>query len=81
MKNDNKKFYSDNDILNKIFEQRENEIYEIKQNERKLLSQKFKEYSNIFVAIDNVPDAFIETRKCITDSIQKYIETTNEIQE
>lgn len=80
MKNDNKKFYSDNDILNKIFEQRENEIYNISQNERELLAHKTKEYSNIFISIDNIPNGFAETRKCITNSIEKFLETTNEIQ-
>lgn len=80
MKNDNKKFCSNNDILNKIFEQRENEIYEIRRNERKLRLQKSKEYSNIFIAINNIPNAFTETKKDIADSIEKYLETINEIQ-
>ena len=68
------------DLLNKIFEQRENEIYEIKNNERKLYSQKTKDYSGIDIAIENLPDAFTETRKVIKDSIEKYLETLNEIQ-
>lgn len=80
MKNDNNRFYTNNDILNKIFEQKENEIYEIRQNERKLCSQKSKEYSNIFIAINNIPNAFTETRKGIIKSIEKYLETINEIQ-
>lgn len=80
MKNNNKTFYSYNNLLNKIFEQREIEIYEIKQNERKLLLQKSKEYSNIFISINNIPNAFKETRKGIKDNITKYLETFNEIQ-
>lgn len=68
------------DLLNKIFEQRENEIYEIKNNERKLFSQKTKDYLGIDIALENLPDDFIETRKGIKDSIEKYLETLNEIQ-
>ena len=75
----NKKFYN-SDILSKIFEQRENEIYEINNNERELLSQRKKEYLNISIALDNIPDAFKETKKSITESIEKYLSTINEIQ-
>lgn len=57
-----------------------NKIYEIKNNERKLYSQKIKAYSGIDIAIENLPDAFTETRKGIKDSLEKYLETLNEIQ-
>ncbi|MBS5863802.1 MAG: hypothetical protein KIC54_03835 [Clostridium sp.] len=67
-------------LLSKIFEQREDELYEIKNNERKLISQKSKDYSNIDIAIDNLPDTLTETRKGIKDSIEKYLERLNEIQ-
>ena len=57
-----------NNLLNELF------------NERKLLSKKSKDYSNIYIAIDNIPDGFIETINGIKTSIENYIETLNEIQ-
>ena len=68
------------ELLDKIFKQREEEIYEIKNNERKLIFQKIKDYSNIDIAIDNLPDSFTKTSKGIKDSIEKYLETLNVIQ-
>lgn len=78
MKSKNNKF-NNNDLLAKIFEQRENEIYKIK-IAKKLLLQRKKEYLDISIALDNIPNAFTETRKGIKDSIEKYLETINEIQ-
>ena len=67
-------------ILDKIFAQREEEIYNIRADERKLLSKKSKNYSNMYIAINNVPSAFRETKKGIETSIENYLETLNDIQ-
>lgn len=67
-------------ILEKIFEKREEELYDIKDNERNLLLEKSKAYSNIYIAIDNVPPAFRETRQGIENSIENYLEVLNNIQ-
>ncbi|MEI3391348.1 MAG: hypothetical protein V8R30_06985 [Clostridia bacterium] len=69
-----------NNLLNELFRTREDSIYNFTDNERKLLSKKSKDYSNIYIAIDNIPDGFIETINGIKTSIENYIETLNEIQ-
>ena len=69
-----------NNLLNELFRTREDSIYNFTYNERKLLSKKSKDYSNIYIAIDNIPDGFIETINGIKTSIENYIETLNEIQ-
>ena len=69
-----------NNLLNELFRTREDSIYNFTDNERKLLSKKSKDYSNICIAIDNIPDGFIETINGIKTSIENYIETLNEIQ-
>lgn len=74
-------FYAKNkDILDELFKQRENEIYSIKYNERKVLSQSNNEYNDIFIAINNIPNGFTETRSNIQSSITKYLEKLNEFQ-
>lgn len=74
-------FYNEKkDILNKLFNQRENEIYNIRSNERKVISQNYTEYNNIFVAINNIPNGFTETKTNIQSSITKYLEKLNELQ-
>lgn len=69
-----------NNVLNELFRTREDSIYNFTDNERKLLSKKSKDYSNIYIAIDNIPDGFVETINGIKTSIENYIETFNEIQ-
>ena len=69
-----------NNLLNELFGTREDSIYNFTDNERKLLSKKSKDYSNIYIAIDNIPDGFVETINGIKTSIENYIETLNEIQ-
>ena len=69
-----------NNLLNELFRTREDSIYNFTYNERKILSKKSKDYSNIYIAIDNIPDGFIETINGIKTSIENYIETLNEIQ-
>lgn len=81
MKKNFNDFYDENkDILDKLFKQRENEIYSIRYNERKLLSQSNKEYNDIFIAINNIPNGFTETRNKIQNSITKYLEKLNRFQ-
>lgn len=80
MKKNKSNCTSINDLLSKIFEKREEEIYEFEENERELLSKKSNDYSNIYIAINNVPNAFTETRKGIEESIETYLETLNNIQ-
>lgn len=67
-------------ILGKIFEQREEKVYNFTTDERKLIEKKSKCYSDIYTAISNVPPAFIETRRGIETSIENYLEILNDIQ-
>lgn len=81
MKNNFNDFNDENkDILDKLFKQRENEIYNITKKERKIVTQYNKEYNNIFVSINNIPNGFTETRNNIQSSITKYLEKINEFQ-
>lgn len=68
------------DILDKIFEQREEEIYNFTAEEREKLSKKSKQYNDIYIAIENIPDAFTETINGIKVSIENYLETLNSLQ-
>lgn len=67
-------------ILDMIFLQREDELYQITENERELLHKKTKDYSKIYTAIDNIPKAFSETKKGIEKSIETYIDTLSSVQ-
>lgn len=81
MKKISNDFYNENKhILNKLFKQRENEIYNVRKKERKIITQYYKEYNDIFVAINNIPNGFTETRNNIQNSITKYLEKLNEFQ-
>lgn len=60
-----------NNLLNELFRTREDSIYNFTDNERKLLSKKSKDYSNIYIAIDNIPDGFVET----INGIKKVLKT------
>lgn len=74
-------FYNENkDTLDKLFKHRENEIYSIKYDDRNVLSQSNKDYNNIFIAINNIPNGFTETRNNIQNSITKYLEGLNAFQ-
>ncbi len=79
-KNLNALYNEKKDILNNLFKQRENEIYNIRSNERKVISQNYAEYNNIFVAINNIPNGFTETKNNIQISITKYLEKLSELQ-
>ncbi len=76
-----KDLYSDTrNILNKIFESREDELYNISKEELNLITKKSNYYSKIDIAIDNVPPVFKETKANIKMVIETYIETCNKIQ-
>lgn len=68
------------DIIGMLLEQREEELYNTTITEKNLTQKQSENYSNIYTAIDNVPDAFVETKKGIEISIEKYLEILNEIQ-
>lgn len=81
MKKNFNDFYDENkDILDKLFKQRENEIYNIRKKERKIITQYYKEYNDVFVSINNIPNGFTETRNNIQNTITKYLEKLNEFQ-
>ena len=44
-----------------------------------LLSKKAQAYKEVSIAIDNIPDGFVETIRGIKTSIKSYIETLDEI--
>lgn len=67
-------------ILDIIFLQREDNIYQITENERELIEMKTKDYDKIYSEIDNIPNAFVETRNGIKTSIENYINTLSIVQ-
>lgn len=68
------------DIIGMILEQRSEGLYNTTITEKNLTQKQSENYANIYTAIDNVPDAFVETKKGIENSIEKYLEILNEIQ-
>ena len=44
-----------------------------------MLKKRKETYEIIDIAIDNIPDLFIESKKYIRESIEKYLEIANEI--
>lgn len=77
--NNNQKLEVKN-ILDMLFLQREDEIYQITETERELSLKKSEDYSKIYTAINNIPNAFIETRKGIEKSIEIYLDTLSTVQ-
>ncbi len=69
-----------NSILEKIFEQREEELYNITVCKEELSFKKSKNYLKIYTEINNIPENLKETKKCIEISIENYLETLNDIQ-
>ena len=71
---------SDN-LLNDIYEQRCEKISTITKEDGKnikdLLEDKNKAYEFIDIAINNVPNAFVETRKMIKESVEGYLNVLN----
>lgn len=68
-------------MLNEIFEKREDSINSITQEEKAeiqdLLLEKKNDYANILIAINNIPNAFVETRQKIKESVDTHLEVTN----
>ena len=60
-------------MIDKIFVQREEELYTLTPEERKIILKKSKDYSKIYIAIENIPEAFTETIEGIKASIEKYV--------
>ncbi len=67
-------------MIDKIFVQREEELYTLTSEERKIILKKSKDYSKIYIAIENIPEAFTETIEGIKASIENYLETLNDLQ-
>ena len=67
-------------MIDKIFEQREEELYTLTVEEREMLLKKSKNYSKIYTAIENIPQAFTETKEGIKASIENYLEILNDLQ-
>ncbi len=60
-------------LLSEFFRAREEEIYNFTDIERKLLSKKSKDYSKIYIAIENIPDVFVETITEIKTSMYEML--------
>ena len=77
-----KELLNDN-LVSELFHKREDTIYnrtEIEKEEIKgLLDKNHKDYERILVAIENVPDAFVETKKLLKDSIDAKLEAIGEV--
>lgn len=69
------------DLLDIIYEDRCEKLSEItiedQKNINNLLETKNKAYENIDIAINNVPNGFVETRKMIKESIENYLNVLN----
>lgn len=68
------------DILGQIFEQREEEIYNFTAEEIEKNAKKSQDYDSMYIAINNIPDAFTETTEGIKTSIENYLESLNDLQ-
>ncbi len=70
-------------LVSELFNQREDKIsnrtIEEKGELKNLLNKSNKDYENILVAINNIPDGFVETKKCIKECIDTKLDTINEI--
>ena len=69
------------DLLDIIYEDRCEKLSKItiedKKNINNLLETKNKAYEHIDIAINNVPNGFVETRKMIKESIENYLDVLN----
>ena len=75
-----KLYINSQNILEKLFEQRQEEIYDITNNKKNLIAKQSKDYSNVYIAIDNIPNTFKMTRENIKLNMEKYLETLNDNQ-
>lgn len=78
-KNRNDSNFQVYDVLSKIFEQQEEDIYKFTAEEKEKNLKKYNYYSNIYTSIENIPDAFIETTG-IKTSIENYLEILSDLQ-
>ena len=71
------------DIVSELFHKREDSIsnrtLEEREQIKQLLNKNNKDYENILIAIDNVPEVFVETKKLIKKNVDTKLETLNEI--
>ena len=73
----------DDDLLDIIYEERCEKLSTItildRKNINSLLENRKKAYEDINIAINNIPNAFVETQKMIKNSIENYLEILNAI--
>lgn len=66
-------------MLNEVFEKREDSIATVTQEEmaeiKDLLQTKKNDYENILIAMNNIPNAFAETKQQIEENINTHLET------
>lgn len=71
----------DDDLLDIIYEERCEKLSTITIMDRKiinsLLENRKKAYEDINIAINNIPNAFVGTKKMIKDSVEDYLEIIN----
>lgn len=81
IKNIDLKNILDDDILDVIYMGRVEDLSIIakkdKENLKDLLKKRKNSYEQIEIAINNIPNAFTETRKMIIESIESYLEIVN----
>ena len=67
------------DIVSELFHKREDSIsnrtLEEREQIKQLLNKNNKDYENILIAIDNVPEFFGETRKLLKKNVDIKLET------
>ena len=68
------------DMISKLFEERENEIYTRTHEEREMSYEKDMIYSDIHSAIDCIPTEFTEITKKIESSLEEYLSVVNSLQ-
>ena len=70
-------------IVQELYEKREDTIYsrtlDEKEEIKELLEKNVNDYESILKAIDNIPNAFVETRKMIRENVDNKIESMNKI--
>lgn len=76
----NKLNFNNISLLNELFEKREDNIYRITEQEKDLNKKQAQNYSKMYNAIDNIPEAFTETIKGIKESIETYLDSLSATQ-
>ncbi|MCI8443786.1 MAG: hypothetical protein HFJ37_01175 [Clostridia bacterium] len=69
----------DDDLLNIIYEERYEKLSTImdRKNINSLLENRKKSYEDIKIAINNISNAFVETKKIVKESIENYLNILN----